>query len=378
MISGWLHTTPGSTNVYDSNGNVIPLKGVDVAGLDFGTGNPSTSPDSCGKGWTIPAGAFTDVASWGFNSVRVPITWENMEPTAPTLAPNGSWIHHWNTAYINELDSVTSQFGNAHIAVIYDFAQVDLSAAFQQAPEKVQGGECEGWGNPIWLYPGITSPSTGTEIAAAMCNFFKDQSMVGTKAPTPIEGMMAAEQTLASRYASNPTVIGIDMFNEPWFDSACGSTTSEGNLLTGFFTRMGEAIQAANPHMLVAFEEPPPGLMSKSPIMTSPPSVPNAIYSFHIYTSDWSTAQPYVKAYLGNANAWRVPSWMGEFNAFEARSTGPNSTLDPNWQADTQALLTYCNANSIGWAFFSYYSLGTNVQVPVPKSQIVAVLRSAL
>src|ERR1022692_4562302 len=54
VISGWLHTDPGGTSVYDSNGNVVPLLGIDVDGLDFGTGNPGSSPDSCGKGWSIP------------------------------------------------------------------------------------------------------------------------------------------------------------------------------------------------------------------------------------------------------------------------------------------------------------------------------------
>ncbi|MGD0637098.1 MAG: cellulase family glycosylhydrolase [Nitrososphaerales archaeon] len=378
MISGWLHTELGNTGVYNGNGSAVPLLGVDVDGLDFGTGNPATSPDSCGKGWGITASSYANVAAWGFNSVRIPISWENIEPTSPTLLSNGTWVHHWNTAYIDELDSVVKQFGSTHVAVIFDFAQVDLSAAFQQAPEQTQGGECEGWGNPIWLYPGITSPSTSAEIASAMCSFFNDRSLVGAAAPAPIEAMEAAEQMLASRYASNPTVIGIDMFNEPWFNSSCGSLTADGDLLTSFYTKMGDAIEAVNPHLLVAFEEPPPGLVKSSPIISSAPAVPNALYEFHIYTSDWSTAQPYVKAFLGNARAWGVPLWMGEFDAFEAGSTGSNSTLDPNWQADTQSLLAYCNANGINWAYFSYFSLGTNVQTPVAHPLLLALLRGAL
>ena len=380
MISGWVHTQSGSTSVYNTNGTVVPLLGVDVDGLDFGTGNPSTSPDSCGKGWSIPSGSFTDVASWGFNSIRVPISWSNLEPTAPTLASNGTWIHHFNAAYVAELDGVVSEFGQAHIPLILDFAQVDVSPAFQQAPEKVQGGECEGWGNPIWLYPSITSPTTTDQLATAMCNFFNDKSVVGNKAPAPIEAMEAAETFLAYRYSNNPTVIGIDMFNEPWFDSSCGTAASEGNLLTSFYTKMGLAIELANPHLLVVFEEPPPGLMSQSPIMTSPPAVQNAVYSFHIYTANWNAALPYMQAYLDNADMWGVPSWMGEFNDFEAGCTGPNcaSMVDPNWQADSNSLDAYCSANGINWAFFSYYSLGTNVATPVPKPEIIAQLRSAL
>jgi aryl-phospho-beta-D-glucosidase BglC (GH1 family) len=378
MITGWLHTEAGGINVYDSGGNVVPLRGVDVDGLDFGTGNPTSSPDSCGKGWGITTTSFTDVAAWGFNSVRIPISWENLEPTAPTLASNGTWIHHWNTAYLSELDYVVKEFGQTHIAVMFDFAQVDVSAAFQQAPEKVQGGECEGWGNPTWLYPAITSPTTTQELAAAMCNFFGDVSVVGNSAPSPIEAMEAAEQMLASRYAANPTVVGIDMFNEPWFSSTCGSTAYEGGLLTGFYTKMGDAISAANPRLLLIFEDSTPGLMPSAPIMSSPPAVANAMYEYHIYTSDWKTGEPYVQAFLGNAKSWGVPIWMGEFDAFEAGCTGVSCVVDPNWQVDTQSLLAFCDSNGINWAYFSYYSLGTSIQTPVPHSEILAVLQSAL
>jgi len=378
MITGWLHTEASSTNVYENNGNIAPLRGVDVDGLDFGTGNPASSPDACGKGWSITSTSFTDVAAWGFNSVRIPISWENLEPTAPTLASNGTWIHHWNTAYLDELDSVVKQFGQTHISVMFDFAQVDVSAAFQQAPEKVQGGECEGWGNPNWLYPGITSPTTSQELATAMCDFFNDVSVVGNSAPLPIEAMEAAEQTLAARYASNPTVVGIDMFNEPWFGSSCGSTATEGGLLTSFYTKMGDAISAVNPHLLLIFEDSTPSLMSNAPIMSSSPAIANSMYEFHIYTSDWKTGEPYVQAFLDNAKSWGVPTWMGEFDAFEAGCIGTNCVADPNWQADTQALLAYCDANGINWAYFSYYSLGTSMQTPVPHSEILAVLQGAL
>jgi len=374
MITGWLHTEPDSTNIYDYNGNVVHLQGVNVDGLDFGTGSSMRNPDSCRKGWSIQRTSFVNVASWGFNSVRIPISWENLEPTPPSLATNGTWIHHWNIPYLNELDLVVGEFEKTHIAVIFDFAQVDVSPAFQQAPEKVQGGECEGWGNPTWLYSSITSPTTGQELATAMCNFFNDLSMVGDMSPLPIEAMEAAEGMLASRYANSPTVIGIDMFNEPWFDSSCGSLTSEGGLLTSFYTKMGQVIAAENPHLLLIFEDTTPGLMHGAPILKSAPSVANAVYEFHIYTSTWTTAQPYVHAFLNNADGWGVPIWMGEFDAFEAGCTGINCKLDPNWQADTQSMLTFCNLVGINWAYFSYYSLGTDLHTPVPHSEILATL----
>jgi len=378
MITGWLHTEAGGTSVVDAAGDAVPLVGADVDGLDFGTGNPASSPDSCGKGWSIPPTSFTNVAAWGFNSVRIPISWENMEPNAPTPAANGTWIHHWNSAYLDELDYAVRSFRSVHIAVIFDFAQVDVSGAFQQAPEKTQGGECEGWGNPLWLYPSITTPTTSLELASAMCSFFNDQSMVGTNAPKPVEAMEAAEGMLAARYAANSTVVGIDMFNEPWFDSSCGSVSHEGSLLTSFYTEMGKNISSANPRLLLIYEDSTPGLMASSPIISTAPSVQNLMYEFHIYTSDWATAQPYVQAFLDNSRKQGVPVWMGEFDAFEAGCTGVNCKLDQDWEADTQALLNYCNSNGINWAYFSYYSLGTGIQTPVPHSEILAVLRGEI
>ncbi len=378
QITGWLHTNPGSVNVYDSSGSVVHLQGVNVDGLDFGTGNSARNPDSCKKGWSIAASSFVNVASWGFNSVRIPISWENIEPTPPSLTSNGTWMHHWNTAYLNELDQVVSGFGEAHVAVIFDFAQVDVSAAFQQAPEKVQGGECEGWGNPTWLYSSVTSPTTGQELATAMCNFFNDRSLVGNAAPPPIEAMEAVEGMLASRYVSNPTVVGIDMFNEPWFNSSCSSLAAEGSLLTSFYTKMGGAIAQANPNLLLIFEDTTPGLMHDAPIVKSAPSLANAVYEFHIYTSNWGTAQPYVQGFLSNAKGWGVPVWMGEFDAFEAGCTGVNCNLDSNWQADTEAMLTFCNSEGINWAYFSYYSLGTGLRTPVPHSMILVTLRNEI
>ncbi len=378
MITGWLHTNPGSGNVYDSNGNVVRLQGVNVDGLDFGTGVSSLSPDSCGRGWKIAPTSVANVASWGFNFVRIPISWENLEPAPPTLAANGTWVHHWNTAFLDELDLVVSQFGATHIAVIFDFAQVDVSSAFQQAPEKVQGGECEGWGNPTWLYPGITTPTNDGELATAMCNFFNDRSEVGGNAPLPIEAMETAEGMLVSRYVNSATVVGIDMFNEPWFNSSCGSVNSEGALLTSFYTKMGQVIAQNNPHLLLVFEDTTPGLMHNAPIINTPPSVANAVYEFHIYTSTWATAQPYVQAFLSNAQRWGVPIWLGEFDAFEAGCTGVNCNLDSNWQADTQTMLAFCNSEGINWAYFSYYSLGTNLRTPIPHSEILTTLRGEI
>ena len=384
QISGWLHTVPGDSRIYDTSGHVVRLVGLNVMGLEYGTGNSAS--DSCKFGWGgqdagfFSTAEFDNIASWGFNFVRLPISWENLEPSPPSMQPDGSWMHYWNKQYLNEIDYFVNQFGQRHIAVLPDFHQVDLSPAFQHAPGGVHGIFCEGWGMPTWLYPSITSPSTGGQVAAAMCSFFMDQSLVGTRVPSPLEGLTAAEQLIASRYANNPTVIGLDIFNEPWFSRSCGNTETETRLLVNFDARISSAISTANPHLLIVFEDPPHGLMPQltSPLISSPPAVPNAVYEVHVYVSNWEAAEPLLAGYLINAKKWGIPLYLGEFNAFEAGNNAIYATVDPNWQADTRSMLQYCKTNAISWSYWSYTSLGTKVPTPVPKTEILSILRNGI
>jgi hypothetical protein len=286
-------------------------------GLEYGIGTSNLDP--CRFGWGgqdaggFSTSEFDNIASWGFNSVRLPVSWENLEPTAPTLTSNGTWLHHWNAAYLSEVDYFVSQFGQRHIAVILDFHQLALSSAFEQVPGGVHASFCEGWGEPTRLYPGITSPTSGTDLGTAICNFFNDKSMVGESVPAPIEGMQAAEQMLASRYSNTLTVVGMDLFNKCWFSQSCGHTSTAAELLMNYDAKISQTVSAANPHLLIVFEEPPQELMPQahSPILTAPPPVPNAIYEVHVYTSGWVTAEPLLQAYLNNAKKWGCPSVHG-------------------------------------------------------------------
>jgi hypothetical protein len=69
---------------------------------------------------------------------------------------------------------------------------------------------------------------------------------------------------------------------------------------------------------------------------------------------------------------------MGEFDAFEAGCTGLNCHLNPNWETDTKSLLSFSNTNEINWAYFSYYSLGTPLQTPIPHSTILDTLEGEI
>jgi hypothetical protein len=61
---------------------------------------------------------------------------------------------------------------------------------------------------PAWLYPGMTSSTTGSEVEEGMCDLFNDFSTAAsTSTPSPTEARQAAEEELlASWDASHPTV----------------------------------------------------------------------------------------------------------------------------------------------------------------------------
>ena len=194
------------------------------------------------------------------------------------------------------------------------------------------------------------------------------------------EGLEDAEQMLAGRYVNNPTVVGMDLFNEPWFPRSCGSTATADGLLMSFDAKLSNAVSNANPHLLIVFEDPPKNLMpwSNPPLLTAPPAVPNAVYEVHIYTPDWETAQPLLQAYLSNAERWGIPLYVGEFNAFYAGDKAIYAIVDPNWQVDTASMLAFSKANGISWSFWSYTSLGTNVPTPESKTEMLAILREGI
>jgi hypothetical protein len=353
-IAGPLHTV--GTRIVDAQDRDVRFTGIDVVGLQSGMGNfVGAGPVGPCGGWRIlPPEEFDQIAAWGFNSVRIGISWGNLEPDPPL-----SGRHDYDQAYASYVDDVVHAFTERGIAVILQMAQSKWSPAFRNVRVRGGGIRCRGYGMPGWLYPDAGSIS----IDAAKLRFFASARMR--------DGYAHAWTFLAARYADDPMVVGLDLLNEPYVNPSIAPSALH---LNAFYAELGAAIRSVNPDALLIFQDTQDrgdGVFG----LTHPLSFAGAVYSFHLYVDDW---QPdgiaRVQRYLTRARAWNVPLWIGEFDAFTYAST---EVHDPTWHQDLAAMMAFCRDQVVGWSLFAYSDRrllqpGTSL----PKPGVLAILRS--
>jgi endoglucanase len=194
----------------------------------------------------------------------------------------------------------------------------------------------------------------------------------------PESAWIADWQLLARRYASDPTVIGFDLRNEPHGAAANGACWGCGGPNDWRFAaeRAGNAVLAINPRLLIvvegvdAFENDfywwGGNLMgvSSAPVRLKVPN--QLVYSAHDYgpmehgqswltptMTDDSLRSVWTKhwAYIAQQNI--APVWLGEFGAAFTTSSPtptPAESMEPLW---FQALIKFLASDTrIGWAYW--------------------------
>ena len=159
-----------------------------------------------------------------------------LEPIAPTWdAQAGRYVHNWNPNYLNDLRSMITKARAAGIMVILDMQQDFWSPALHNITNwDGTPGYCEGYGMPRWMYPSIdVKPSTtqSTDFYNGMNWFFRNihDPMATVTRVTPWElygdvwKMVSYEFSAASGFPAYQTVVGADLFNEPWWSYVGGS-----------------------------------------------------------------------------------------------------------------------------------------------------------
>jgi endoglycosylceramidase len=151
---------------------------------------------------------FTKMRQWGFNCIRLVIIWDGIEPK-PGI---------YNDEYLAGIDKRIQWAKENGIYVLLDMHQDLFSAKFggDGAPSwaVIDNGKPHVFSGSVWSMAYLTSPG----VHAAFDNFWANKPAsdgVGLQ-----DHFAKAWQYVAKRYANEPTVIGYDLFNEPFTGSS--------------------------------------------------------------------------------------------------------------------------------------------------------------
>src|SRR5512135_121858 len=171
--------------IRDRQGRVVLLRGADYSGLEFGNfiGQVNGPRES----------NFAQMATWGFNVIRLPIAWNYIEPR-----PN----QFTDRYLIEQVDAVIDFAARHGILVVPEMHQFQWSACFTN-----------GNGAPAWVCDGHNYSDDSNGYQRAACDFF--QGALAPDGRTLVDHFVDAWRLVARHYAGDTRVAGFDFFNEP-------------------------------------------------------------------------------------------------------------------------------------------------------------------
>jgi hypothetical protein len=299
--------------ITDGEGHEVLLRGPNVNQLvdfyqpreDVPATRPLTEEDFAGR------------ASYGFDVVRLGISWSALEPQRGEL----------DEAYLARIDDAIEWAKANGIRTVIDLHQDSWSN--DPTPE---GTACRPGTDPMWGYDGAPEWATIWD-GAPRCQFQgRDISPAGDRAFEHFwfdtDGIQTALVRtwgeLAGRYADEPAVAGFDLMNEPGFGQTAPVTTSL--LLGRFYDRASDAIRDAGAPQIVFIE---PSILWSGLGFDSGPAPgftddANIVFSPHLYsesiTMDRSLGIPAIVAMERQfdlarrvADDYGIPLWSGEY-----------------------------------------------------------------
>jgi endoglycosylceramidase len=311
----------------DAEGRVVFLHGVNarVEGIFDVTFTDGRLPLE-----TIPAFAAEDAArmrSMGFNAVRLPIHWSALEPQ------DGGGF---DEAYVDRVAAAVALMKAAGLGVLVDFHQDAYSKeigedgaplwAIRPPPTELLGG-------PL---TDLDKRRTSPQVLQAFSTFFGDE---GADLRTRFA---AAVAHVAQRFATEPAVIGIELYNEPLPDDDPQLDRLHDEVLTAL--RQVDAGQLAffEPSVLRNFSDHGP------PADRQP--WPGTVYAPHVYTLSFTgtdaqhqamtkdTLQLSNKSAANEARSWKAPLAITEFGyAPDGIQSDRYHAWQTEWQDEYQA-----------------------------------------
>jgi endoglycosylceramidase len=253
--------------IKDDQGRLLILHGVNVIN--------AAKHDPLRVGDTTREDFLRISRQWGFNAVRLLIFWDGIEPQKG----------RYDQAYLQRVRQRLNWCAEAGLFVILDMHQDLYSIQFS------------GDGAPEWAIQDDDQPyeqQTPWElnylqpaVKAAINNFWIPEKGYPELQDHFVNATLKAVDTLAD----HPSVIGIDLYNEPTMASLHGIINFEKRYLTPLLQRLIDSIRVKHRDLWLFFEPaalgPNQGFSSKLGNLTDPRNGESRLVYFpHLYTLD--------------------------------------------------------------------------------------------
>jgi endoglycosylceramidase len=250
--------------------------------------------------------------SLGFNVVRLPILWAQLEPSKGASS----------SAYVNMIVKIADLSEQKDMYIVLDMHQDRMN------------------GFPSW----ILAKFKGKDQAAL--GFWSDPNL-------QVE-LIEAWKSLASRLKDEKAIFGYDLLNEPYGGSIPWQDFAP--ILNKFYTKLVSEIRSVDDRHSILFE-PVEGTCIVGEHIALRPDGDNIIFSPHMYVRGQAGYLENILLQLHqlSADAWKVPLWIGEFGG---------TTVDVNDRDSLNSLssmLDLFDRYGLGWA---YWTLADSPRVP--------------
>lgn len=301
------------TWIVNSIGRPVILRGVNFVGYQLDTADLTMHSES----------AYEMFARLGFNVVRLPISWSNLEPRP------GMFRESYLASYVDRDVRWAKKYG---LYVVLDMHQSSWGARF--------GGS----GVPDWAVNHY--PPTEVGMRRAVSDFWNHTSLQ--------DHLTEVWRNVARRYANETTIAGYDILNEPWVYTSI-IPYLDGSDVNDFYVRVIKSIRTVDLNHII-FLEPANMFATEFPLKD------RIVWSPHFYTlsfatryhqSDVSLLEADIDAkYQKFTEEMGSPVWIGEFGAFM------NDVSSQQWLRDAvRAFSKY----QIGWAWWAFDSRGVTI-----------------
>lgn len=303
-----LEVDPETGRLRDSRGRDVVMRGINSGGrskwepyVPF----PVPASPSADEVERRARDYFRRVADWGLDTVRLPFSWEALEPR------RGEYDESYRDRYGAMIDAAWA----FDLRVIVDFHQDIFAAPFcgdgfprWAVPEKWRGPDRRnhrGWFFKYAFDPGVRE---------AFERFWNDEDDLRTA----FESMWIS---MAETFADHPAVVGFEPMNEPGWGETDDIGAWKREVLVPFYDDIASSIHSVAPDALVFYD--PPGVDALYPLVASHPRLEgsNAVFAPHYYDNGiihgggWSGSRPWpvMERFADFREESRTPVLVGEF-----------------------------------------------------------------